>query len=133
MLYKVRNFVDAGILKSIYQVLFASHIHYACILWGQNMCTINQLFILQKKALWLIHLKNVMPILLLSFSNQKLWNFPIKLELKILFSSASMSTTHYLPSLIAALYFSPLVITRTLSKFLFHPVVYAFSKCFLQK
>ena len=51
MLYKVRNFVDAGILKSIYQVLFASHIHYACILWGQNMCTINQLFILQKKAL----------------------------------------------------------------------------------
>ena len=133
MLYKVRDFVDAGILKSIYQVLFASHIHYACILWGQNMCTINQLFILQKKALWLIHLKNVMPILLLSFSNQKLWNFPIKLKLKIVFSSASMSITCYLPSLIAALYFPPLVITRTLSKFLFDAVVCVFGKCFLQK
>ena len=51
MLYKVRDFVDAGILKSIYHALLDSHIHYACITWGQNVCTINQLFILQKKAL----------------------------------------------------------------------------------
>ena len=55
MLYKVRDFVDAGILKSIYHALFESHIHYACIIWGQNVCTINRLFILQKKALRLIH------------------------------------------------------------------------------
>ena len=51
MLYNVRDFVDAGILKSIYYALFELHIHYACIIWGQNVCTINQLFILQKKAL----------------------------------------------------------------------------------
>ena len=57
MRYKVRDFVDAGILKSIYHALFESHIHYACIIWGQNVCTINQLFILQKKALRLIHFK----------------------------------------------------------------------------
>ena len=57
MLYKVRDFVDAGILKSIYYALFASHIYYACIIWGQNVCTINRLFILQKKALRLIHFK----------------------------------------------------------------------------
>ena len=57
MLYKVRDFVDAGILKSIYHALFESHIHYACIIWGQNVCTINRLFILQKKALRLIHFK----------------------------------------------------------------------------
>ena len=50
MLYKVRDFVDAGILKSIYHTLFESHIHYACTIWIQNKCTINQLFILQKKA-----------------------------------------------------------------------------------
>ena len=49
-----------------------SHIHYACVIWRQNMCTINRIFILQKKALRLIRLKNVMLILLLSFSNQKL-------------------------------------------------------------
>ena len=51
MLYKVRDFVDAGISKSIYCALLESYIHYACIIWGQNLCTINRLFILQKKAL----------------------------------------------------------------------------------
>ena len=51
MLYKVRDIVDAGILKSIYHTLFESHIHYACIKWGHNVCTINQLFVLQWKAL----------------------------------------------------------------------------------
>ena len=55
MLYKVWDFVDAGILKSNYYALFESHIHYACIIWGQNVCTINRLFILQKKALRMIH------------------------------------------------------------------------------
>ena len=57
MLYKVRNFVGAGILKSIYHSLFESHIHYACTIWGQSVHTINQLFILQTKALRLIHFK----------------------------------------------------------------------------
>ena len=57
MLYKVRGFVNAGILKSIYYALFELHVHYACIIWGQNVCTINQIFILQKKALRLIHFK----------------------------------------------------------------------------
>ena len=33
MRYKVRDFVGAGILKSIYHALFESHIHYACIKW----------------------------------------------------------------------------------------------------
>ena len=31
MLYKCRDFVDAGILKLIYHALFESHIHYVCI------------------------------------------------------------------------------------------------------
>ena len=57
MLYKVRGFVDAAILQSIYHALFELHIHYAYTIWGHNMCKINQLFILQKKALRLIHFK----------------------------------------------------------------------------
>ena len=32
MLHKVRDFVDVGILKSIYFALYESHIHYACII-----------------------------------------------------------------------------------------------------
>ena len=57
MLYKVNDFVDAGILKSIHHALFVSHIHYSYIIRGQNVCTINRLFILQKKAFRLIHFK----------------------------------------------------------------------------
>ena len=41
MLYKVRDFINANILKSIYYALFKSHINYACIIWGQNISTIN--------------------------------------------------------------------------------------------
>ena len=44
-------------LKAIYHVLFESHIHYACIIWVQNVCTINRLSTLQKKASSLIHFK----------------------------------------------------------------------------
>ena len=57
MLYKVRDFVNADILKSIYYALFESLINYACIIWGQNISTINRLYILQKKALRIINFK----------------------------------------------------------------------------
>ena len=50
MLYKVRDFLNANILKSIYYALFESHINYACIIWGQNISTINRIYILQKKG-----------------------------------------------------------------------------------
>ena len=57
MRYKVIYFLNAGILKAIYHGLFESHIHYACLIWGQNVCRINRLFILQKKASRFIHFK----------------------------------------------------------------------------
>ena len=59
MLYKVIDFVNANILKSIYYALFESHINYACcIIWGQNISTINRLYILQKKTLRFINFKD---------------------------------------------------------------------------
>ena len=57
MLYKVRDFVNANIPKSIYYALYEWHINYACIIWGQNISRINCLYILQKKALRIIILK----------------------------------------------------------------------------
>ena len=57
MLYKVRDFVNPNILKSIYYALSESHINYAFIIWGQNISTINHLYILQKKALRIISFK----------------------------------------------------------------------------
>ena len=57
MLYKVRDFVNANTLKLIYHALCESHINFACIIWGQNISTINRLYILQKKALGIINFK----------------------------------------------------------------------------
>ena len=57
MLYKVRDFINANILISIYYALFESHINYACIIWGQNISAINPLYIFQKKALRIINFK----------------------------------------------------------------------------
>ena len=57
MLYRVRDFVNANILKSIYYALFESQINYACIIWGQNISTIKHLHILQKNALKIIYFK----------------------------------------------------------------------------
>ena len=62
---------------------------------------------------WFIF-KNLITLLILSFSNQKWCNSLIKLKLKIVFSSANMSTTNYLPSLRAGLYFPPLLLVTKL-------------------
>ena len=82
MLYKVRDFVDAGILKSIYHAIFESHIHYACIIWGQNVCTINRLFILQKKALRLIHFKERNAHTAPLFFRSKIVKLPDKIKIE---------------------------------------------------
>ena len=39
MLYKAKDFVNAGILKAIYHAIFESHIMHVCA-----ECTYNQLF-----------------------------------------------------------------------------------------
>ena len=67
MLYKVRDFVDANILKSIFYALFESHINYACIIWGQNISKIICLYILQKKALRIVNYKELNAHLFLCF------------------------------------------------------------------
>ena len=57
MLYKVIDFVNANILEALYYALFESHINYPCIVWRQNISTINRLYILQKKELRTINFK----------------------------------------------------------------------------
>ena len=81
MLYKVRDFVKENILKSIYYALFESHINYACIIWGQNISTINRLYILQKRHLELSVSKSVMLTPLLCFITLKLLKLQTKSRL----------------------------------------------------
>ena len=51
MLFKVREFVNIKILKSIYYAIFDCQLNYANTVWGQNRNSMNQVIILQKKAL----------------------------------------------------------------------------------
>ena len=113
MLYKVRNFVGAGILKSVYHSLFESHIHYACTIWGQSVHTINQLFILQKKALRLIHFKerNAHSAPLFFKSNQKI---PEKIKIENCLFISKYVNNKLPPNFNSWLHFPPLVITMKL-------------------
>ena len=61
---------------------FESHIHYACIIWGQNVCTINRLFILQKKALRLIHFKERNAHTVPLFFRSKIMKLPDKIKIE---------------------------------------------------
>ena len=82
MLYKARDFVDVRISKSIYHALFELHIHYACIIWGQNVCTINRLFVLQKKALRLIRFKERNAHSATLFLKSKIVKLPAKIKIE---------------------------------------------------
>ena len=51
LLFKIRNFVNSSILRTIYLAIFESHLNYCCLVWSQNHNAINRLVIIQKKAL----------------------------------------------------------------------------------
>ena len=51
MLFKVREFVNTKILKSVYYAIFDCHLNYPNTVWDQNRNSMNRLIILQKKAL----------------------------------------------------------------------------------
>ena len=74
MLYKVRDFVNANILKSIY---------YACIIWGQNVSTVSTFS--RKSHLELSILKSAMLTPLLCFITLKLSKSQIKSRLRTVF------------------------------------------------
>ena len=69
-------------LKAIYHVLFESHIHYACIICVQNVCTINRLSTLQKKASRFTNFKERNTHTnFFFFSNQKMAKLPDKIKI----------------------------------------------------
>ena len=41
MLFKVREFVDTKILKSVYYAIFDCHLDYVNTVWGQNRNSVN--------------------------------------------------------------------------------------------
>ena len=58
LLSKIRYYVKASLLRTIYYALFDSHLRYGCQIWGQiNNQDINNIEIPQNKALRIINLK----------------------------------------------------------------------------
>ena len=55
LLFKLRNLVNSSILRTIYFAIFESHLNYCSLIWSQNCKAINQLVVLQKKALRIIN------------------------------------------------------------------------------
>ena len=51
LLLKIRNYIKMKTFRNIYFALFEYHLTYSCIVWAQNINTVNRLIILQKKAL----------------------------------------------------------------------------------
>ena len=51
MFFKVREFVNMKIIKSIYYATFDCHLNYPNTVWDQNRSSMNRLIMLQKKAL----------------------------------------------------------------------------------
>ena len=54
LLFKIRNFVNITILKTIYFAIFDSHINYANLVWAQNSNAMSRILTLQKKAMRII-------------------------------------------------------------------------------
>ena len=48
ILFKIRNYVNPKILRSIYFAIFESHLNYSSIAWAQNPGSIKRLIILKK-------------------------------------------------------------------------------------
>ena len=55
LLFKMRKLVSLKILKSIYFAISDSYLSYCCLAWAQNRSTIQQILILQKKAVRIIN------------------------------------------------------------------------------
>ena len=41
ILFKIRKYVSPKIIRSIYFVIFDSHLSYYCLVWAQNFSSIN--------------------------------------------------------------------------------------------
>ena len=78
--------------RNIYFTIFDSHLTYSCIVWAQNINTVNRLIILQKKALeimnWNDQLFHSSPL----FSENSILKFSDKTAIKkILFVNKSIN------------------------------------------
>ena len=79
-------------LRNIYYAIFDSHLTYSCIVWAQNINTVNRLIILQKKALRIMNFKDQLFHSSPLFSENNILKFTDKTTLQnILFVNKSIN------------------------------------------
>ena len=92
LLLKIRNYVNMKTLRNIYYAIFDSHLTYSCIVWAQNINTVNRLIILQKKALRIMNFKDQLFHSSPLFSENNILKFIDKIALEnILFVNKSIN------------------------------------------
>ena len=88
----MRKYVSLKILRSIYFAIFGSYLSYCCLVWAQNFNTIQQILILQKKAVRIIISKQGISIPVPYSSKTLILKFQDKICLEnILFVSNSLN------------------------------------------
>ena len=91
LLLEIRNYVKMKTLRNMYFAIFDPHLTYSCIVWVQNINTVNRLIILQKKALRIMNFKELFHSSPL-FSENNILKFSDKITLKnILFVNKSIN------------------------------------------
>ena len=73
LLFKIRNFVNITILKTIYFAIFDSHINYANLVWAQNSYAMSRILALQKR-----------PMRIITFQSRNCHSSPLFFKLKLL-------------------------------------------------
>ena len=92
LLLKIRNYVNMKTLRNICYAIFDSHLTYFCIVWAQNINTVNRLIILQKKALRIMNFKDQLFHSSPLFSENNILKFIDKITLEnILFVNKSIN------------------------------------------
>ena len=87
LLFKIRNFVNITILKTIYFVIFNSHINYPNLVWTQNSNAMSRIITLQKRLWELLFSNQGTVIQVLYFRNLSYLNSMINSFLKLCFWS----------------------------------------------
>ena len=62
LLFKMRKYISLNVLESIYFAIFDSYLSYCCLVWAQNHSIIQQIKILQKKAVRITNCQPRIPI-----------------------------------------------------------------------
>ena len=96
LLFKMRKYISLKILRSIYFAIFDSYLSYCYLVWAQNFSTIQQIFVLQKKAVRIINFQPRNSHTSPKFKQNSILKFQDEICLEnILFVSKSLNIYHH--------------------------------------